>query len=325
MIARNGVDENTVIRLWRELVSAGYDFTTENRQSVRVQYAGRTSDTSGADLRDVVLEFDGQTVIGNVEFHVTAGDWRAHGHDQDPSYNGIILHVVMWRQSGEITYLENGRAVPTLAIGRFYDGIKQCGLDTMPQQILPCYQRAAKSSDQTLSVLDDMGLARFLGKSLAFERDLIQFEADELLYQVLMEALGYSQNKVPFEKLARAVNLSELGDVVNNNNDIGLLAILYGTAGLLPSQRPGIEHSLQDSYVRALENKWRVWRRPPVLNLGEWSFFRLRPGNFPSRRLAGMARLLQQYSEPGLVHGMEQLIEEAVLENSGKTLVERLS
>jgi|GEM_PF-5311258 len=59
MIARNGVDENTVIRLWRELVRAGYDFTTENRQSVRVQYAGRTSDTSGADLRDVVLEFDG--------------------------------------------------------------------------------------------------------------------------------------------------------------------------------------------------------------------------------------------------------------------------
>ena len=194
----------------------------------------------------------------------------------------------------------------------------------MPQQILPCYQRAAKLSDQTLSVLDDMGLARFLGKALAFERDLIQFEADELLYQVLMEALGYSQNKVPFKKLASAVNLSELGDVANNNNDIGLLAILYGTAGLLPSQRPGIEHSLLDSYVRALENKWRVWRRPPVLNLGEWSFFRLRPVNFPSRRLAGMARLLQQCSKPGLIQGKEQLVENAVLENSGKTLVDSL-
>jgi len=323
MIIRSGVDENTVIHLWRELVNAGYDFMTENRQSVRVKYAGRTSDTSGADLRDVVLEFDGRTVTGNVEFHVAVGDWRAHGHDRDQAYNDVILHVVMWQQSGEITYLENGGVVPTVAVGRFYDDIKQCGLEIIPHQILPCYQQAEKTPDQIMSVLNEMGLERFLEKAASFERDLLQFAAGEVLYRGLMEALGYSQNKIPFKKLAGAVSLSELQDVVANNN-IDLLALLYGNAGLLPTQRPEIESVFQNSYLRTLENEWSRWRRPPVLHLEEWTFFRVRAGNFPTRRMAGMAALLKKYSKPELLHGLERLVKNALTENSSRILLDGL-
>jgi hypothetical protein len=101
-VMKNGVNENTVISLWQELVTAGYDFTTDMRQPVRVRYAGKNNEAGGSDLRDVVLELDGQLVRGGIEFHVIAGDWQVHGHHRDKNYNNVVLHIVMWRRSGKL-------------------------------------------------------------------------------------------------------------------------------------------------------------------------------------------------------------------------------
>ncbi len=319
---RNGVDENTVITLWQELVSAGYDFTTESRQTVRVPYAGRPSHTAGADLTDAVLEIDGQTVTGNIEFHVFAGDWRRHGHHRDKNYNGVVLQVVMWRQSGETTCLENGRLLPTIAVGRFYDNIKQCGMETIPQQFLPCYQMAEKSPENVVVALEQSGIARFRGKASLFQSELRQHAPDEVLYRGLMEALGYAQNKMPFLKLAGAVASGSLADIIAAGNSTRLAAVLYGAAGLLPSQRPRVASA--EIYVQELESEWRESRMPAVLDISDWSFFRLRPGNFPPRRLAGMVGLLQKYQKTGLRYGLELIVLKSCLEDGGRTLLESL-
>ena len=37
---------------------------------------------------------DGERTAGNVELHRQPSDWRAHGHDADPAYDSVMLHVV---------------------------------------------------------------------------------------------------------------------------------------------------------------------------------------------------------------------------------------
>lgn len=325
MVIRNGVDENAVIALWRELVAAGYGFTTENRQSVNVRYTGRISETSGADLRDVALELDGHPMTGNIEFHVAAGDWCRHGHQKDPAYNSVVLHVVMWRQSGEITYLENGRAVPTVAIGKYYDGIKQSGLETASARTLFCQQVAGKFPDETAAILREAGWTRFRAKAKLIESEFSQKPAEEILYIGIMEALGYSANKIPFKKLAGAVPYSTIKNYARDQNSNKIEAILYGTAGLLPSQRTHVEPSIKSAaYLEVLENEWQNSGTNRVLGCSEWSFFRLRPGNHPSRRLSGMIGLLRNFHTQGLLPGLARLVSSSALEENGKSLVQNL-
>ncbi len=83
-------------------------------------YQGRPGGGAGPDFRDAVLACAGHTdatnakadhlkgisvpeanidsnterVYGDIELHLRAGDWRAHGHERDPRYNNLALHVI---------------------------------------------------------------------------------------------------------------------------------------------------------------------------------------------------------------------------------------
>lgn len=309
MNGKNGVDENTVVELWRELVNAGYGFTTVNRQPVKVKYPGVESGR-GADIQDVVLELNGETIQGNIEFHVTANDWHVHGHDRDKNYNGVVLHVVMWRQTGEITFLENGQVVPTIALGQYYDNLRQAGLETEPRRLLPCAGNGGKYPERNGDILTAAGLERFREKAAIFRSELSRKTPEECLYGGIMEALGYTQNKAPFRALAAAVTAENNEQLSAAGANTRLEAVLYGKAGLLPSQRPGNSSQPPDAYTFKLEAEWQSAGLAPALNYGQWSFFRLRPANYPTRRLSGMLSLLQKYRAPGLLGGLEQVVRE---------------
>jgi hypothetical protein len=116
---------------------------------------------------------------------------------------------------------------------------------------------------------------------------------EQVLYEAIMEGLGYSKNTEPFLVLAQSMRLSvlrqfDLADLTS------VMALLFGAAGLLPSERVvNDKHARQ--YVRTLRRRWKVLRssfKGEVLHSGDWLFFRLRPSNFPTARLASMCFLI---------------------------------
>ena len=78
---------------------------TTSGQSFEIVFQGRWSPDSGPDFRDAVIAFPtGRLSTGDLEIHVRASDWYRHGHQHDPAYDSVILHVV---------YLGRSRASPS--------------------------------------------------------------------------------------------------------------------------------------------------------------------------------------------------------------------
>jgi hypothetical protein len=82
-------------------------------------------------------------------------------------------------------------------------------------------------------------------------------------------------------------------------------AVLFGVAGLLPSQRERGDADSAEAvpYIAELEARWRGYSAAfPARPMTEtaWHFFRLRPFNFPTVRLAGLSYLITAGLDTGL-------------------------
>lgn len=116
---------------------------------------------------------------------------------------------------------------------------------------------------------------------------------DQLLYEGIMEGLGYSKNTAPLRKLARNVSLAFLREHASGD-EMTIEATLLGAAGLMPNSTRGFDNE-SGEYCPKLESAWlnvkKKYKRE-YIDQSEWLFFKLRPQNFPTVRIAGAAILL---------------------------------
>lgn len=120
---------------------------------------------------------------------------------------------------------------------------------------------------------------------------------EQLLFEEIMDALGYSRNRVPMKRLAEAAPLPLLREsiVMERGETVTSLhceALLLHLSGLLPSLT-----SLRDQasrvHVHSLLTALRGMhvRTGAPLHRSEWTFAPARPSNFPAIRIAAGAAL----------------------------------
>jgi hypothetical protein len=63
---------------------------------LRVKSPGSWNRGAGPDFKEAVIEVDGEPRLGDIELHLYREDWWRHGHDQDPAFNEVVLHVVLF-------------------------------------------------------------------------------------------------------------------------------------------------------------------------------------------------------------------------------------
>jgi hypothetical protein len=147
---------------------------------------------------------------------------------------------------------------------------------------------------------------------------------EQLLYEFIMEGLGYSKNQSPFLRLARNVDLKYLKHLDNTKSEedkkLMYEAVLFGVAGLLPSSS-SIKTKESKTHVRKLKEVWKAYKdtyKGELLNEAEWQFFRLRPENFPTRRIAGVASLIEQIVAGNVFKSIIQVIQTDSINNTEK-------
>ncbi|MBN1398957.1 MAG: DUF2851 family protein [Bacteroidetes bacterium] len=93
---------------------------TADGKSLSIIDVGRLNSDSGPDFLNAKMKIGNITYAGDVEIHRTVFDWFQHRHQQDPRYNGVILHVVLEpKYKLPPTLVKSGREIPVLVLGNF--------------------------------------------------------------------------------------------------------------------------------------------------------------------------------------------------------------
>ena len=306
-----GIPERLIARLWQKRAARETQLRTEAGARLRVVYPGLSSGAAGPDFRNALLEIEGVGLVrGDVEIHVRQQDWESHGHNRDPNYNGVVLHAVLGAES-PTTVMQSGRQAPVVSLAALLDGGDSNEAELNPGLWKVLRQRGYQQPDSVegmSALLDRAGDDRFLARSDVCLKFLKEQGPDQVLYEGLMEGLGYRFNQQPFVKLAMRApyaTLARAALAVSKEDraqalESWLLAI-SGFTSLGPVENTRLP---------------RVGFGSP-LSQDEWHCFRVRPSNHPRRRIAGGAVLLDRFLGEGLTAGLERAAEES---NPGKLL-----
>ena len=266
-------------------------------RSVRVLHPGFASVEGGPDFRGAVLQFgDEKPVAGDVEIDLVPAGWHAHGHDQNPNFKNVILHVI-WEETPRTSSAQTN-SFATLVIKGFLDApISELALALENESGLPenlrgkCSAPLRDFSEPQLSeLLHAAAKIRFQNKAAALLARAKNSGWEQALWENLFRALGYKHNVWPMQNLAETKSRWTRG----TDSVFAIQARLLGVSGLLPDELTRAQKT-SDTFLR---RAWDLWWRDRdefescILPRAVWKFYGLRPANHPQRRLTLAAHWL---------------------------------
>lgn len=277
--------------LWRWRRFDARHLQTTQGEIITILHPGDWNHDAGPDFFNARLQLGETTWAGNVEIHVRASEWQAHGHNIDPAYDNVVLHVVL--EEDQAVFRTNGDRIPCLELkGRIPEAVlAQYELLETERDAIPCRQFWHKTPEIIrLNWLDRMLVERLEQKTEQVAEWLTgtQMHWEEAFFRSVARNFGLKVNMEPFEALARSLPLRVL--TRHRNNLFQLEALLFGQAGLL-------EVEFVESYPTELRREYRLLRHKyqlTPLDAAQWKFLRLRPANFPSVRIAQLAALIHR-------------------------------
>ena len=283
--------EKLLQAIWQHQRLRRDELKTADGKPVRVLHPGFASAEGGPDFRGAVLQFDGEPAVsGDVEVDLQSSGWHAHGHDLNPNFKNVILHVV-WA-SGAPGFRSARTSPITLALANVLDAsLNELALALENESGLPenlrgkCSAPLRELSEPQLSeLLNAAAKVRFQNKAGAMLARAKHCGWEQTLWENLFRALGYKHNVWPMQ------NLAESKPRWKNSSDSPLIlqSRLLGISGLLPEELTRAQKS-SDTFLR---HAWDIWWRDRdafadcLLPRTIWKFHGLRPANHPQRRLA---------------------------------------
>jgi hypothetical protein len=189
------------------------------------------------------------------------------------------------------------------------DWLSALGRERLEMKVLRLHERLEELADERSGRISEP-VSRYIGNPEEIppsrreytKRDFADRNMwEQVLYEGILESLGFVQNAEPFLRLAQSMRVSSVREY--GGDDLHLrMSALFGVAGLLPTSRELPEKESR-IYVRSLRRTWRSIRpslNTPLLHEGDWQFFRLRPSNFPTARLASFCHVFPNlFAEDG--------------------------
>lgn len=276
--------ENLMYYVWQQRLFSS--LVTIDGEPIEVIHPGLRNTGAGPDFFNAKIRMDGLLFAGNVEMHVRASDWYRHNHNEDRSYDSVVLHVVM--QADAQIKLHDGTSVRTVVMhipAEILARHNELLADRDPFCQIRCAPRLGELS--TLMIHDwqtALCTQRMIEKTKRV-RDLVDNQLlgwREAFYVVLTRSLGTGVNSDAMERLARSLPLSDI--LHHKDNLMQIEALLLGQAGLL-----GLPDNcfLQREYA-FLKQKFSLTPLPYSI----WKFGGVRPQAQPHNRLKALALLI---------------------------------
>lgn len=274
--------------IWQHQYFNKENLGTITGERLLVEYPGMLNTDQGPDFKDARIRIGNTLFAGSVEVHIQTSDWNRHEHEGDLHYNNVVLHVV-FHHDEMVNQVPVLQLEPHIAVSLLekYQQLMEAG-----QEFIPCGQQIATVNVMVLrSWLERMLVERLEVKS---GRVVQLLEAanrhwEEAFWWLLARNFGVQANSDAFERIAQSIPLLLLAR--HKNQLVQLEAVLMGQAGLLQGDFEDAYAQLLQREYQFLRHKWQLKPTPVQL-----AFSRMRPGNFPTIRLAQLAALVHQSS-----------------------------
>ena len=284
------MQESLLHFIWKFQQLNSRTLQSDSGAKITVLHPGYKNQDAGPDFKNARIKIDQIVWNGHVEIHVNAADWHRHKHQHDDAYDNVILHVV-WKNDA-IVRRKDQTVIPALELMNIVD-----------QQLILKHDRFFESGNEILcnrylnttkaitihNMLDKVLAERLERKSKLVFKEIAFTDNDweEISWRMLCKNFGFKTNAEPCYDLGRSTPFKLLKKESDSLQTIE--AILFGQAGFL-------EEDLTDDYFEQLKKEY-VFRKKKYelgrrLDKHQWKFLRLRPGNFPTIRIAQLAAMI---------------------------------
>lgn len=270
--------------IWRFQYFNRNDLSTTNGEKIQVLLPGSLNQHQGPDFSEARIKIGNTVFAGSVELHLNTSDWDRHGHQHDSNYRNVILHVVYRHDrplENHLPVLELEPRVSALLLHQYERLMHSTAF-------IPCSGSITQVRELTWISWKERLLAERLARKahLIFsylEQNNTHWEAS--FWWLLARTFGMKVNAESFEAVAQSLPIALLAKHKNQVHQ--LEALLLGQAGLLQNQ-------FSEEYPKLLQREYEFLKKkyqlhPVALPV---HFLRMRPGNFPTIRLAQLAMLV---------------------------------
>ncbi len=283
--------------IWKHRKLGTSALRTTTGERLMILETGVHNQLSGPDFFNARIELNGQQWAGNVEIHRKASDWYVHGHEADPQYSSIILHVV-W-EDDIVIFRKDNTPIPTLELRHLIE-----------KQLLQNYhslfgQRQSRfiNCERELGRMNPMVISHWMER-LFFERleeksamilkllREVTYDWERVLFILLLKSFGSKINGNAFLTLGTAVDFKIFRKLTDSR--LHLEALLFGMCGMLEEEEllDGYHHDLRREYAY-LKRRFGIGNLPAIRP----EFFRLRPVNFPTLRLSQICGIYHRHPQ----------------------------
>lgn len=278
--------------LWKYSLYNTDNLRDNDNEKIIVIHPGEYNRDSGPDFFNARLIIGGTEWAGNVEIHIKSSHFNNHGHESDPAFDNVILHVVA--ENDRRVFNSKGEELLTTELT--YDtGLYDKYLNLVNNPYIIACQHEIKIIDSMLirSWVNALVIERLEEKSNQIMKIFSETGSDweETFYRVLTRYFGFRVNTEPFEMLATSLPFRIIRKHADNRFQVE--ALLFGAAGLL--QEGLFRDAVSDDYYTALLREYKILAAKYSLQSLHgyiWKFSRLRPANFPTIRLSQLAEML---------------------------------
>jgi len=278
--------------IWKFRKFETSNLKTTQGESLTIIKVGEYLELSGPDFFNAQIIIGNQKWAGNVEIHLSSSDWYLHGHEKDPAYENVILHVV-WEHDTEI-FRENNTEIPVLVLKDYISSetINSYYSLVSPKSWISCEKEIAHIDSFVFENWQERLFFERLERKSKFVYDLLEEtnqDWEAVLFCLLAKNFGLNTNGNTFLQIARSIPFSfirkESFEIEN------LEALLFGTSGLLDADKQDVYfNDLKFRYFYLL-NKYQLEK----VYTNPLQFFKHRPDNFPTIRLSQLAALYNRH------------------------------
>jgi len=294
------IQEAHMYYFWQFQYFRQNNLTTITGEPLKIVNPGTRNENAGPDFLYAHVKIGNIDWYGHIELHKYASAWYAHAHHHDLAYENVVLHVI-WYNDKAITRKDQTH-LPTLLLASYVDlkVMKNCEqLMTKVSDIYCTQHIASVTSAIRRNMLDKMLRQRLQRKQNNVYQLLANNDGDweETTYQVLAYNLGFSINSEAMLDVCKSVSYKIIRH--ERDNIAKIEALLFGQAGLLTTNELDVDSDSDTykielrQYYTYLTHKYKL--SDTGINKLQWKFFRLRPANFPTVRIAQLAQLLFQH------------------------------